>query len=124
MSPASLSTLPFALYFSPPRPLSSPPKKIHSGVRLGWLRPSVDFAAKAPWISEPANLYHRSEKLSDDDIEQTLNSLDRQISRYVASDRPICTQSVDSSSFLDSVDQLIAAVRDWTPLADDKNISS
>ncbi|KAL3649179.1 hypothetical protein CASFOL_005582 [Castilleja foliolosa] len=65
-----------------------------------------------------------TEKLSDDDIEQTLNSLDRQISRYVASDRPIWSDSADSSSFLDSVDQLIAAVRDWTPLADDKNISS
>ncbi|KAI3461691.1 hypothetical protein Pfo_018354 [Paulownia fortunei] len=65
-----------------------------------------------------------TEKLSDDGVEQTLNSLDRQISRYVSADHPIWSNSADSASFLDSVDQLIAAVRDWTPLADDKNISS
>ncbi|KAL7124710.1 hypothetical protein ABFS83_14G067000 [Erythranthe nasuta] len=65
-----------------------------------------------------------TEKLSDDDVEQTLNSLDRQISRYVSADRPIWSNSADSASFLASVDQLTAVVRDWTPLADDKNISS
>lgn len=65
-----------------------------------------------------------TEKLSDDDVEQTLNSLDRQISRYVSIDHPIWSNSADSASFLDSIDQLIAVVRDWTPLADDKNISS
>ncbi|PIN09243.1 Exocyst component protein [Handroanthus impetiginosus] len=65
-----------------------------------------------------------TEKLSDDGVEQTLNSLDRQISRYLSSDHPIWSNSTDSASFLDSVDRLIGAVREWTPLADDKNISS
>ncbi|KAK6122160.1 hypothetical protein DH2020_044098 [Rehmannia glutinosa] len=65
-----------------------------------------------------------TEKLSEDGVEQTLNSLDRQISRYISADHPIWSNSADSASFLDSIDQLIAAVRDWTPLADDKNISS
>ncbi|KAG8371534.1 hypothetical protein BUALT_Bualt13G0097900 [Buddleja alternifolia] len=65
-----------------------------------------------------------TEKLSDDGVEQILNSIDRQISRYISSDHPIWSNSADSSAFLDSIDQLIAAIRDWTPLADDKNISS
>ncbi|GER28102.1 exocyst subunit EXO70 family protein [Striga asiatica] len=65
-----------------------------------------------------------TEKISVDGAEQTLDSLDRQISRCVAADRPIWSSSADSSAFLDSVDQLISAVRDWTPLADDKCISS
>ncbi|PIM97417.1 Exocyst component protein [Handroanthus impetiginosus] len=64
------------------------------------------------------------EKLSDDAMEQTLNSIDRRISRYISGDSPIWADSAGSSSFLDSVDQLIAVVREWTPLADDKNISS
>ncbi|XP_075515494.1 exocyst complex component EXO70B1-like [Primulina tabacum] len=65
-----------------------------------------------------------TEKLSEDDVERILNSLDCQISSFISSDRPICSNSADSSAFLDSVDQLIAFIRDWTPLADDKNISS
>ncbi|CAA0842368.1 Exocyst complex component EXO70B1 [Striga hermonthica] len=65
-----------------------------------------------------------TENISVDGAEQTLDSLDRQISRCVAADRPVWSSSADSSAFLDSVDQLISAVRDWTPLADDKGISS
>ncbi|CAI9770765.1 unnamed protein product [Fraxinus pennsylvanica] len=71
-----------------------------------------------------------TEKLSDEDprdcatLEHTLKSLDRQISRYVASDQPIWSDSDDSSSFLDSMDQLISTIRDWNQLADDKNIAS
>ncbi|XP_073270730.1 exocyst complex component EXO70B1-like [Primulina huaijiensis] len=65
-----------------------------------------------------------TEKLSDGDVERILNSLDRQISGYISLDRSIWSNSADSSAFLDSVDQLIASVRNWTPLADDKNISS
>ncbi|KAK4492113.1 hypothetical protein RD792_002910 [Penstemon davidsonii] len=63
-----------------------------------------------------------TEKISEDDVEQTLHSLHRQISRYISSDDPISADA--SAEFLHSIDQLIAAVRDWTPLADDKNISS
>ncbi|KAL0434854.1 UNVERIFIED_CONTAM: Exocyst complex component EXO70B1 [Sesamum radiatum] len=65
-----------------------------------------------------------TEKLSEDGVEQTLNALDRQISRYISADNPIWSNSADAAAFLGSVDQLIAAVRDWTPLADDKSISS
>ncbi|KZV25768.1 exocyst complex component 7-like [Dorcoceras hygrometricum] len=65
-----------------------------------------------------------TERLSDDDVERILNSLDRQISGYISSERPIWASSADSSAFLDSVDKLITSIRDWTPLADDKNISS
>ncbi|KAL2470946.1 Exocyst complex component EXO70B1 [Abeliophyllum distichum] len=71
-----------------------------------------------------------TEKLSDEDprdcatLERTLKSLDRQISHYVSSDQPIWSDSAESSSFLDSVDQLISAIRDWTQLADDKNIAA
>ncbi|KAL0458597.1 UNVERIFIED_CONTAM: Exocyst complex component EXO70B1 [Sesamum latifolium] len=65
-----------------------------------------------------------TEKLSEDGVEQTLNALDRQISRYISADNPIWSNSADAAAFLGSVDQLIAAVRDWTPLADDRSISS
>ncbi|KAH6837081.1 exocyst subunit exo70 family protein B1 [Perilla frutescens var. hirtella] len=64
------------------------------------------------------------EKLSDDGIEQTINSLDRRLSRYISIDAPIWSNSADVASFLDSVDQLIAAVRDWTPLAAHKRVSA
>ncbi|GER30477.1 exocyst subunit EXO70 family protein [Striga asiatica] len=65
-----------------------------------------------------------TETISEEGAEQVLAALDRQISRYVAADRPIWSSSADSSAFLDAVDRLISAVRDWTPLADDKGISS
>ncbi|XP_008231770.1 PREDICTED: exocyst complex component EXO70B1-like [Prunus mume] len=71
------------------------------------------------------------EKLASDDedrprscaaLELTLKSLDRQISQYVAADHPIWSDSADSSAFLDSIDELIATIRDWTPLAVDKSV--
>ncbi|CAI9776494.1 unnamed protein product [Fraxinus pennsylvanica] len=71
-----------------------------------------------------------TEKLSHEDprdcatLEHTLKSLDRQISHYVSSDQPIWLDSAESSSFLDSVDQLISTIRDWNRLADDKNIAA
>ncbi|KAL8525806.1 hypothetical protein ACS0TY_015157 [Phlomoides rotata] len=65
-----------------------------------------------------------TEKLSDEGVEQTLNSLDRQISRFTTADHPIWANTADSAAFIDAVDQLIASVRDWTPLADDKKISA
>lgn len=71
------------------------------------------------------------EKLASDDegrprscaaLELTLKSLDRQISQYVAAHHPIWSDSADSSAFLDSIDELIATIRDWTPLAVDKSV--
>ncbi|KAL6979027.1 hypothetical protein U1Q18_020692 [Sarracenia purpurea var. burkii] len=60
-----------------------------------------------------------SEKLSDEDprtLEQILKSLDRDICRYVSADHPIWSESADSSAFLDVVDELLSAIRDWTPM--------
>lgn len=64
------------------------------------------------------------EKLSDDGIEQTIKSLDRRLSRYISIHSPIWSNSADVASFLDSVDQLIAAVREWAPLAGHKRVSA
>ncbi|XP_052208476.1 exocyst complex component EXO70B1 [Diospyros lotus] len=68
-----------------------------------------------------------SEKLTDDDpraFEQTLKSLDRQISRYLSADHPIWSDSSDASTFLDAVDELVSAIRDWTPMAGDKPVAA
>ncbi|KAK2982755.1 hypothetical protein RJ640_025171 [Escallonia rubra] len=65
------------------------------------------------------------EKTGDEStLEQTLRSLDRQISRYVTADRPIWSDSADSSAFLDSVDELVALIRDWMPVAAEKPVAS
>ncbi|KAK3015674.1 hypothetical protein RJ639_007511 [Escallonia herrerae] len=56
-------------------------------------------------------------------LEQTLRSLDRQISRYVTADHPIWSDSADSSAFLDSVDELVALIRDWMPMAAEKPVA-
>lgn len=74
------------------------------------------------------------EKLSDDGagndsmgysaLEQTLNSLDRQISRHVSSDYPIWSNSTDSSAFLAAIDELVTTIDDWSPLADDKSVGA
>ncbi|KAM2126979.1 hypothetical protein ACFX1R_006937 [Malus domestica] len=56
-------------------------------------------------------------------LELSLKSLDRQISQYVATDHPIWSDSADSAAFLDSIDELIVTIRDWTPMADDKSVS-
>lgn len=72
-----------------------------------------------------------SEKSTDDEdprasagLDQTLKTLNRQISRYLSSDRPIWSDSADSSSFLDAVDELVAAIRDWTPMAAEKPVAA
>lgn len=64
------------------------------------------------------------EKLSDDGIEQSIKTLHRRLSRHMSTESPIWSNSADVSSFLDSVDQLIAAVRDWTPLAGHKRVAA
>lgn len=71
-----------------------------------------------------------SEKLGDEDpracaaLEQTIKALERQISQYVTADHPIWVDSADSSSFLDAIDELIATVRDWTPMSGDKTVGA
>ncbi|KAI4305383.1 hypothetical protein L6164_028753 [Bauhinia variegata] len=71
-----------------------------------------------------------SEAGGDDDprgsaaLEHTLTSLDRRISQYVSSDQPIWADSADSSAFLDAIDELIATVNDWSPMAVDKTVSA
>uniref|UniRef100_A0A1S3XFI3 Exocyst complex component EXO70B1-like n=1 Tax=Nicotiana tabacum TaxID=4097 RepID=A0A1S3XFI3_TOBAC len=70
------------------------------------------------------------EKLTDDQptscasLERTLKSLHRQISRYVSTEHPLWSDSADSSSFLDSLDELIATIREWNPMASDKSVSA
>ncbi|KAI3749839.1 hypothetical protein L2E82_20455 [Cichorium intybus] len=73
-----------------------------------------------------------SENLNDGDdsrngiaaLDQTLKSLDRQISRYVTVDHPIWSDSADASTFLDAVDELVAAIREWTPMAAEKAVTA
>ncbi|KVH94095.1 exocyst complex component EXO70B1-like [Cynara cardunculus var. scolymus] len=73
-----------------------------------------------------------TENLSDGDdsrngvavLDQTLRSLDRQISRYVTVNHPIWSDSADASTFLDAVDELVAAIREWTPMAADKSVTA
>ncbi|THF95727.1 hypothetical protein TEA_025320 [Camellia sinensis var. sinensis] len=67
------------------------------------------------------------EKLSDEDprsLEQNLKALDRRISPYVSADHPIWSDSADASSFLDAVDELVSAIREWTPMAGDKPVAA
>ncbi|KAL2899232.1 Exocyst complex component EXO70B1 [Bienertia sinuspersici] len=52
-------------------------------------------------------------------LEECLSSLDAQISHYLSFDRPIWLDSSDSSSFLECIDELIATIRDFAPLARD-----
>ncbi|KAK3206617.1 hypothetical protein Dsin_020663 [Dipteronia sinensis] len=72
------------------------------------------------------------EKLTDLDdprpsvpLQISLKSLDRHISQYVASDHPIWADSADSTAFLDSIDELVATIREWTPeAAADKSVAA
>ncbi|KAK1587541.1 hypothetical protein Q3G72_014007 [Acer saccharum] len=72
------------------------------------------------------------EKLTDLDdprpsapLQISLKSLDRHISQYVASDHPIWADSADSTAFLDSIDELVATIREWTPVAvADKSVAA
>ncbi|XP_077213592.1 exocyst subunit exo70 family protein B1 [Tasmannia lanceolata] len=70
-----------------------------------------------------------SDKLEDEDprdfslLEQVIRSLDRRISRFVAYDAPIWSDSADSFAFLDAIDELVSKIRDWDPIAAEKPIS-
>lgn len=58
-------------------------------------------------------------------LERTVATLERQISQYVAADHPIWSDSADASAFLDSLDDLISVVRDWSPLSSaDKSVAA
>ncbi|KAG7037022.1 Exocyst complex component EXO70B1 [Cucurbita argyrosperma subsp. argyrosperma] len=57
-------------------------------------------------------------------LQRSLKSLDRRISQYLAADHPIWADSADSAAFLDAIDELIATIRDWTPMARDKSVGT
>ncbi|KAK7385587.1 hypothetical protein VNO78_31313 [Psophocarpus tetragonolobus] len=71
-----------------------------------------------------------SEKGADTDsrscaaLDHSLKSLDRRISHYVSSDRPIWADAADAAAFLDAVDELVAAVAEWNHLASDKSVAA
>ncbi|GLT26793.1 hypothetical protein SLA2020_018350 [Shorea laevis] len=71
-----------------------------------------------------------SEKLPDEDprgcavLDRALISLDRQISQYIAADHPIWADSADASAFLDAVDELIAVIKEWSPMARSKSVGA
>ncbi|KAK7321394.1 hypothetical protein VNO77_32005 [Canavalia gladiata] len=71
-----------------------------------------------------------SDKVADADpracaaLDHSLKSLDRRISHYVSSDRPIWADVADAAAFLDAVDDLIAAVAEWSPLASEKSVAT
>lgn len=55
-------------------------------------------------------------------LDHSLKSLDRRISPYVSSDRTIWADAADSATFLDTLDELIAIVTEWSQLFSDKFI--
>lgn len=57
-------------------------------------------------------------------LERSLNSLDRQISRFVAADQPIWADPADSAAFLDAIDELVVAIREWSPMASEKPVAA
>ena len=71
-----------------------------------------------------------SEKAADGDpracaaLDHSLKSLDRRISHFVSSDRPIWADSADAAAFLDAVDDLVAAVAEWSHLSTDKALGA
>lgn len=56
-------------------------------------------------------------------LDRSLNSLERQISGYIVEDRPIWSDPVDSRTFLDAVDELIAVAGDLRSMAGDKSVA-
>ncbi|CAH2069532.1 unnamed protein product [Thlaspi arvense] len=55
-------------------------------------------------------------------LERALNSLDGQISRFVAADQPIWADPADSAAFLDTIDELVSITREWGPMASEKPV--
>ncbi|RID40441.1 hypothetical protein BRARA_J00482 [Brassica rapa] len=60
----------------------------------------------------------------DANLNRSLNSLERQISSYIVEDRPIWSAPVDSRSFLDAVDDLLAMAGDLRSMAGDKSVAT
>ncbi|OIW16482.1 hypothetical protein TanjilG_32152 [Lupinus angustifolius] len=71
-----------------------------------------------------------SDKVLDSDhrscvaLDHSLKSLDQRISHFVSSDHPIWADSADSAAFLDAVDDLVAALSEWSSLAADKSVGA
>ncbi|CAN7038469.1 hypothetical protein IGI04_005365 [Brassica rapa subsp. trilocularis] len=57
-------------------------------------------------------------------LERALNSLDSQISRFVAADQPIWSDPADSAAFLDAIDELVNITREWSHLANEKPVGA
>ncbi|CAA7032333.1 unnamed protein product [Microthlaspi erraticum] len=55
-------------------------------------------------------------------LDRALNSLDGQISRFVAADQPIWADPADSAAFLDTIDELVTITREWSPMASEKPV--
>ncbi|KAL0824233.1 hypothetical protein Bca101_047910 [Brassica carinata] len=55
-------------------------------------------------------------------LERALNSLDSQISRFVAADQPIWADPADSAAFLDAIDELVNITREWSHMANEKPV--
>ncbi|CAA0173704.1 unnamed protein product [Arabidopsis thaliana] len=60
---------------------------------------------------------------SNVNFDRALTSLERQISSYIVEDRPIWSDPVDSRTFLDSVDELLAIAGDLRSMAGDKSVA-
>uniref|UniRef100_A0A1J3EXM5 Exocyst subunit Exo70 family protein n=1 Tax=Noccaea caerulescens TaxID=107243 RepID=A0A1J3EXM5_NOCCA len=56
-------------------------------------------------------------------LDRSLNSLERQISGYIVEDAPIWSDPVDSRTFLDAVDELLAIAGDLRSMAGDKSVA-
>ncbi|CAH8386476.1 unnamed protein product [Eruca vesicaria subsp. sativa] len=55
-------------------------------------------------------------------LDRALNSLDSQISRFIAADQPIWSDPADSAAFLDAIDELVNITREWSHLSSEKPI--
>ncbi|XP_068668414.1 exocyst complex component EXO70B1-like [Aristolochia californica] len=56
-------------------------------------------------------------------LEQALKSLHRRVARFAAAERPLWSDTADSAAFLDTVDELVIILRDWEPVASEKQVS-
>ncbi|XP_054793780.1 exocyst complex component EXO70B1-like [Prosopis cineraria] len=70
-------------------------------------------------LSEISGRDHRRGYAS---LENTLSSLDRRISHYVSFDQPIWADSADAAAFLEAIDELIATLGEWSPMAADETV--
>ncbi|XP_028804899.1 exocyst complex component EXO70B1-like [Neltuma alba] len=57
-------------------------------------------------------------------LENSLNSIDRRISHYVSFDQPIWADAADAAAFLEAIDELIATIGEWSPMAADETVGA